>query len=54
MELDWARNLRDQCKNVKVPFFLKQAVINDKFIKMPELDGKVWDEIPGEPGKDKK
>ena len=46
MDLDWARSLRDQCQMAGVPFFLKQAVINGKLVKMPELDGKVWDEIP--------
>ena len=46
MELDRARSLRDQCQAAGVPFFLKQAVIDGKFKKMPELDGKVWDEKP--------
>jgi protein gp37 len=46
MELDWARNLRDQCQEAGVPFFFKQAMINGKPVKMPELDGKVWDQYP--------
>ena len=46
MELDWARSLRDQCVEAGVAFFLKQAVINGKLVKMPELDGKVWAEYP--------
>jgi protein gp37 len=46
MELDWARSLRDQCQDAGVPFFLKQAAINGKLVKMPELDGKVWAEYP--------
>jgi hypothetical protein len=29
-----------------VPFFLKQAAIDGKLVKMPKLDGKVWDEYP--------
>jgi len=48
MDLDWARSLRDQCQAANVPFFLKQAVINGKLIKMPELDGKQWMEYPNE------
>jgi protein gp37 len=43
---DWVRRLRDQCKEAGVPFFLKQMHVNGKLVKMPELDGKVWDEFP--------
>jgi protein gp37 len=46
MQLDWARSLRDQCQDAGVPFFLKQAVIDGKLVKMPFLDGKVWDQYP--------
>jgi protein gp37 len=46
MELDWVRSLRDQCQEADVPFFLKQARVNGKLVKMPELDGKVWAEYP--------
>jgi len=46
MELDWAKDLRDQCQAAGVPFFLKQAEINGKLVKMPQLDGKIWDELP--------
>jgi protein gp37 len=46
MQLDWARSVRDQCQAAGVRFFLKQAVIDGKLVKMPALDGKVWDEIP--------
>lgn len=46
MELDWARSLRDQCQAAGVPFFLKQADVGGKLVKMPELDGKIWDEVP--------
>lgn len=45
MDLDWARVLRDQCQAAGVPFFLKQAEIDGKLVKMPALDGKIWDEI---------
>lgn len=36
MDLDWARNLRDQCGRANVPFFFKNG----------ELDGKIWDQYP--------
>ncbi|MFH1635591.1 MAG: phage Gp37/Gp68 family protein [Chloroflexota bacterium] len=46
MNLDWARSLRDQCVSAGIPFFLKQAVIDGKLVKMPELDGRIWDQYP--------
>ena len=46
MDLDWARSLRDQCQAAGVPFFFKQAKIDGKLVKMPLIDGKIWDEIP--------
>lgn len=46
MDLDWARAIRDACIEVGVPFFLKQAKIDGKLVKMPALDGKVWDQMP--------
>ena len=42
MHVAWARSLRDQCIAEGVPFFLKQM----DAVKMPSLDGKVWDEVP--------
>ena len=45
-KIEWVRNLRDQCVSAGVPFFLKQAEINGKVVKMPELDGKTWSEYP--------
>jgi protein gp37 len=46
IHLDWARSLKDQCQAAGVPFFLKQIHVDGKLIKMPELDGRVWDEYP--------
>ena len=46
MDLNWARSLRDQCQTAGVPFFLKQAKIDGKLVKMPELDGQIWAEYP--------
>ena len=48
MDLNWVRSIRDQCQAVEIPFFLKQMEVDGKVVKMPELDGKVWDEVPGE------
>jgi protein gp37 len=45
-DMAWARSLKNQCQSAGVPFFLKQATIDGKLVKMPKLDGKVWDEIP--------
>lgn len=46
MHPDWARNLRDQCRDAGVPFFFKQISINGKMVKMPELNGRGWNEYP--------
>lgn len=45
-DMDWARSLRDQCQDARVPFFLKQGRIDGRLVKMPELDGRVWDQYP--------
>ncbi len=46
MHPDWARSVRDQCQAAGVPFFFKQMVVDGKLVKMPELDGIVWNEYP--------
>jgi len=46
MDEDWVRDLRKQCVESGVPFFYKQRIVNGKKVEMPELDGKVWDQIP--------
>lgn len=45
-KIEHVRNLRDQCVDAGVPFFLKQLEIDGKIVKMPKLDGKVWAELP--------
>ena len=45
---DWARDLRDQCIDSDVPFFLKQLMIDNKKVVLPSLDGRVWYEFPKE------
>lgn len=47
LNIDWVRNLRDQCVKHKVPFMFKQKIgYNGKKISLPELDGRVWNEFP--------
>lgn len=47
MDLDWALDLHDQCRAANVPFFLKQAVIDGKFVREPQLsDYEFWQEYP--------
>ncbi len=46
-DLAWARDLRDECARLEVPFFLKQ--IHDeqgRVVHAPELDGRQWLELP--------
>lgn len=43
---DWVRSIRDQCVAAGVPFFLKQLDVDGTLVKMPELDGKIWAELP--------
>ncbi len=45
-DIEWIRSLRDQCADAIIPFFLKQMEINGKLVKMPELDGKIWTQMP--------
>ncbi len=44
--IEWVRDLRDQCQMAEVPFFLKQLNINGKLTKEPVLDGRQWLEFP--------
>ena len=48
MNLDWARDLRDQCQKAGVSFFLKQlGGFPDKRGGLKAtLDGQLWDEMP--------
>lgn len=45
-DISWVRDLRDQCAAANVPFFLKQLEIDGRIVKMPELDGKAWAQVP--------
>lgn len=45
-EIQWFRDIRDQCQMAGVPFFLKQMEIDGKVVHRPILDGKLWEEWP--------
>ncbi len=52
MKAAWAKDIRDQCRRARVPFFFKQwgGVWKKRNGRM--LDGRTWDEMPigtGEP-----
>ena len=46
MQLNWVRNIRDQCEEAKVSFFFKQDASKGKKLSLPALDGKVWAQFP--------
>ena len=49
MDLDWARSVRDQCIEARVPFFYKGAGTATLPKKHPDymlLDGRRWEELP--------
>jgi protein gp37 len=46
LDIDWVRDLRDQCAAANTPFFLKQLVIDGKLVKEPYLDGRKHLEFP--------
>jgi len=48
MEPEWVYEIRDQCQSAKVPFFFKQWGGVNKKIAGRLLDGRTWDERPGE------
>jgi protein gp37 len=48
MDPTWATDLRDQCRQAKVPFFFKQWGGKNKKQAGRLLDGRTWDEMPQE------
>ena len=46
MDPAWAKDLRDQCRRSKVPFFFKQWGGTNKKQAGRVLDGRTWDEMP--------
>ncbi len=51
MELEWVRQLRDQCEVARVPFFLKQlgGAIDKRGHERAVLDGRLWRAAPLSP-----
>jgi len=45
-DANWFRLLRCQSNSTRTPFFLKQMDVDGEVVKMPELDGEVWDQFP--------
>jgi protein gp37 len=48
MDPTWAREIRDQCLAANVPFFFKQWGGVNKKKNGRLLDGRTWDQMPGE------
>ena len=46
MKIEWARSLRDQAISWGIPFYFKQYAGPHPAKEPPELDGKVWKELP--------
>jgi protein gp37 len=46
IEIDWVRNIREQCLARNVPFFFKQWGGTNKKKAGRLLDGETWDEMP--------
>ena len=46
MNIEWVRGIKNRCIRTGIAFFFKQAVIEGKMVKMPELDGRIWNEMP--------
>jgi protein gp37 len=46
LEMEWAREVRDQCTSAKVPFFFKQVGGRTPKAAGRLLDGRTWDERP--------
>ena len=44
--VEWLRDLRDQCARANIPFFLKQMMVKGKLTETPYLDGRQHIEFP--------
>lgn len=49
MDIEWIRELRDQCVDVGVPFFFKQWGGRTPKQGGRVLDGRTWDDLPIRP-----
>jgi len=41
---DWVRKIRSDCDKYAIKFFYKQGIRNGKIVKMPKLDGQVYNQ----------
>lgn len=46
MDIEWVRDIREQCLKADVPFFFKQWGGVQKKKQGRELDGRTWDDLP--------
>ncbi len=46
IDINHAREVKNHCVAADTPFFFKQWNIDGKIVKMPTLDGQVWDQMP--------
>lgn len=46
MDVEWVRDIRDQCRRARVPFFFKQWGGVQKSKNGRTLDNQTWDEMP--------
>ena len=46
MDITWAREIRDLCREAEIPFFFKQWGGRSPKSLGRELDGRIWDEMP--------
>jgi protein gp37 len=45
-DTDWFRGLRDECIASGTSYFLKQMDVGGRVVKVPELDGQRWNQLP--------
>jgi protein gp37 len=48
MEVRWVRRIRDECQRAGVAFFFKQWGGVRKHLTGRSLDGRTWDQMPGD------
>ncbi|MGH6693162.1 MAG: DUF5131 family protein [Gammaproteobacteria bacterium] len=48
VNIEWIRSIRDQCRSSATPFFFKQWGGRTAKAGGRELDGRTWDEMPGD------